>query len=239
MIRALILYYLNIKPTHGYEIQRFLQLTGTDQWTKIQSGSIYYALTKLEKEENIIVEREERTGSRIRKIYKITEKGKKTLIEEMAHELMEPICNVGSMKFITSPIIDSLSKEQMKSLLDQHIEQLNEQLTYWEQWQSAKAGDQATRLTQLSFQMTIDSLKNQILWHEELREHLDQYIEESKIMAETIKMFNADQFESEKRADEKTQNLAYAEELLEKMKNDPKKAMESLNTIIKELKKKE
>ena len=72
MIRALILYYLSIKPTHGYEIQKFIQLLGTDQWMKIQSGSIYYALTKLEKEKCIDVLREERTGSRVRKIYKIT-----------------------------------------------------------------------------------------------------------------------------------------------------------------------
>ncbi len=34
MIRTLILYYLNIKPTHGYEIQKFLQVSGADRWTK-------------------------------------------------------------------------------------------------------------------------------------------------------------------------------------------------------------
>lgn len=83
MIRGIILYYLNIKPTHGYEIQQFINMSGMDQWTKIQSGSIYYALTKLEKERNIAVCREERTGSRVRKIYEITEQGRTTLLEEM------------------------------------------------------------------------------------------------------------------------------------------------------------
>jgi len=79
MIRVIILHYLNIKPTHGYEIQQFISMSGIDQWTKIQSGSIYYALTKLEKEKNIAIQREERTGSRVRKIYAITEQGKNTL----------------------------------------------------------------------------------------------------------------------------------------------------------------
>jgi DNA-binding PadR family transcriptional regulator len=50
MIKLLLLYYLSVKPTHGYEIQRFIQENELDKWTKIQSGSIYYALAKLEKE---------------------------------------------------------------------------------------------------------------------------------------------------------------------------------------------
>ena len=75
MIRGLILYYLNIKPTHGYEIQLFIKVSGMDQWAKVQSGSIYYALNKLEKEKCIQVLREERTGSRVRKIYEITDLG--------------------------------------------------------------------------------------------------------------------------------------------------------------------
>ncbi len=51
MIKVLILYYLSIKPTHGYEIQKFIQVNHMDEWTKIQSGSIYYAINKLEKTE--------------------------------------------------------------------------------------------------------------------------------------------------------------------------------------------
>ena len=86
MIRGIILYYLNIKPTHGYEIQQYISMSGMEQWTKIQSGSIYYALTKLEKEKNIAVIREEHTGARVRKIYEITEQGRHTLMAEMRHE---------------------------------------------------------------------------------------------------------------------------------------------------------
>ena len=83
MIRGIILYYLNIKPTHGYEIQQYISMSGMEQWTKIQSGSIYYALTKLEKEKNIAVIREEHTGARVRKIYEITDLGTEVLQLEL------------------------------------------------------------------------------------------------------------------------------------------------------------
>ncbi|HHS9424310.1 TPA: PadR family transcriptional regulator, partial [Clostridioides difficile] len=100
MIRTLILYYLNIKPTHGYEIQKFLQVSGADRWTKIQSGSIYYALAKLEKDGGVRVLKEEKTGARIRKIYEITQSGKLELREEIQKELQMPIVPTGSNKFL-------------------------------------------------------------------------------------------------------------------------------------------
>lgn len=99
MIRGIILFYINIKPTHGYEIQRFLQLSGTETWAKIQSGSIYYAINKLEKEKKIEVLREERNGSRIRKIYQITQAGKLELKKEMREALSSPIVSVGNKDF--------------------------------------------------------------------------------------------------------------------------------------------
>ena len=121
MIRGIILYYLNIKPTHGYEIQQFINFSGIDQWINIQSGSIYYALTKLEKEKNIAILREERTGSRVRKIYEITEKGRETLVDEMRQELRAPLFKIGSPKFITSPILDTVPQEEAREIIDAHI----------------------------------------------------------------------------------------------------------------------
>ena len=123
MVRGIILYYLNIKPTHGYEIQQFISLSGIDQWTNIKSGSIYYALAKLEKEKNIAVQREERTGSRVRKIYEITAKGRETLIDEMRQELATPLFDLGSAKFITSPILSTLSQKEVEEILEKHIKQ--------------------------------------------------------------------------------------------------------------------
>lgn len=236
MIRGLVLFYLNIKPTHGYEIQRFIQLSGTDKWAKIQSGSIYYALTKLEKEKNVAVLKEERTGSRVRKIYKITEMGKETLHREMQEELATPLANVGSLKFITAPMLSTLTKEEMILILSKHIKELKEQKEFWEVWKKAKAGEQELKLIQISFQMAIDSIENQILWHKELLDNLDIYRKESSSMKQFIKTFDADKFESSDKTSLTEQSMEFANGIKEAMMKDPKMAIESLNKIIEELK---
>ena len=89
MVRALILYFLSIKPTHGYDIQRFIEINGMDQWARIQSGSIYYALNKLEKQGFIYTLREERNGARIRKIYAVNNSGKEELRRTLKEELLK------------------------------------------------------------------------------------------------------------------------------------------------------
>jgi len=236
MIRGLILFYLNIKPTHGYEIQRFIQLSEVDKWAKIQSGSIYYALSKLEKENNIAVLKEESTGSRVRKIFKITELGKETLHAEMKDALAEPIANIGSMKFIIAPIISTLPKEEMIIILSKHISELKEQKEYWEVWKKVKAGERDPKLVQLSFKIAIDSITNQILWHEELLDNLDENILESSLMREIIKTFDADRYETEGKVQSKEQRVEFASGFEAAMKKNPKMAIDRLNRIIEELK---
>ncbi len=239
MIRGLILYYLNIKPTHGYEIQRFIQLSGLDQWAKIQSGSIYYALTKLEKEKNVRVQREERTGSRIRKIYEITDSGRQALKEEMRTELATPILEIGSLKYIVYPMIAVLEKTELIQVLNNHISELMDKKKYWEVWKNAKAGEESSKLTRLSFDMTIHTLEDQILWHQELLEHIDQYMEEAKSMQEMIQLFEPDSMEENTAKDTTLSQLERIEKIKRSVEDDPKMAIEQLNQIIEEMKKKQ
>lgn len=237
MIRGLILYYLNVKPTHGYEIQKFIQLSGIDQWTKIQSGSIYYALTKLEKEKCIEVEKEERTGARVRKIYRITAEGKKVLHKEMRDSLKEPIGAIGSMKFITEPMLSTLGKEEMQDILKGCIHELEEQETFWQYWQNAKGNEEVNGLANLCFEMTLQSIGYQIRWHKELMNHLDQYIEESKSMELMIKHFDINKFEVTEEESSAKKELDFAERLKEEMLKSPEYAMQNLDKIIETLKK--
>ena len=237
MIRGIILYYLNIKPTHGYEIQQFIQMSGIDQWTKIQSGSIYYALTKLEKEKNISVLKEERTGSRIRKIYEITDKGREALKEEMRQELATPLFNTGSSKFITSPILASLSKEEMVKIIENHINELKEVKEYWNIWSMKKNIGDKYGLTSLSFKITIDSIENQILWHKELLEHIDYYIEESKTMGRMISSFDADSLKEVEVNSKKEESLQLLNTLKEVISKNPEAALENINSLIEQIKK--
>ena len=236
MIRGLILFYLNIKPTHGYEIQRFIQLSEVDRWAKIQSGSIYYALSKLETEKNIVVLKEERTGSRVRKIFSITELGKTTLHKEMQEALASPIANIGSMKFVIAPIISTLPKNEMIEILSKHINELNEQKEYWELWKKDKAGENQPKLIHLSFKIAIDSLDNQILWHEELLDNLDENILESGSMREIIRTFDAERYEAKGKVSLVEKHVEFASGFKEAMKKDPKMAIDRLTRIIEELK---
>ena len=241
MIRGLILYYLNIKPTHGYEIQRFIQISGMDNWAKVQSGSIYYALNKLEKEKYIQVQKEERTGSRIRKIYEITESGRSELAREMREELAAPIIETGSLKYIVYPIISVLTTQETKKIIEKHIVDLQERKQYWETWRDIKCGVDATRLTKLSFDMTIHAMEDQITWHEELLNHLEDYRKEAGDLERMIKAFEPDSVsegsQESARQQEMQERLAMIERIKESVESDPQRALVELNEIMEILKK--
>lgn len=236
MVSAFILYYLNMKPTHGYEIQKFLQVSGAEQWAKIQSGSIYYALTKLEKEKHIKVLREERTGSRVRKIYEITESGRKELHQEMAEELDKPISNIGSIKFFTDPILSTLDKEEIIKIINNHIKKLEEQKEFWEKWYIVKVTDNALGLGKLSFQMTIENINYQILWHQELLEHIDDYIRAGRETEQFIKSVDFSEYDENRQilSDEEIK-LQYTLKLKNEIMKDPQNAVVNLDRIIAEL----
>lgn len=237
MIRSLILYYLNVKPTHGYEIQKFLQVSGIDNWTKIQSGSIYYALGKLEKDACVEVLREEKNGSRIRKIYIITEKGRQELKEDLQQELLTPIAPVGSDKFFLINILDELPKDTIIETINKHLVDLKRQKEYWEKWLQTKTNKgNVPGAEKIAFDMTIDNLKYQILWHEEILNHIDQYIalgKEARGIIQTID-FSAVDDEDTVTASAKLLDI---QKLRDEIISDPSKAVENIDRLIEQLKK--
>lgn len=153
IIKVLILYYLSIKSTHGYEIQKFIQVNQMDSWTKIQSGSIYYALNKLEKEGLIELSEEIGTGPKARKIYSITPKGKNELKELVKQELSHQINDIGSDKFIIYPLLNTLDKSSISDEIRKHIEKLNDQKIYLEKWQKVKVNQKTLEIEKIAFEM--------------------------------------------------------------------------------------
>lgn len=236
MIRALILYYLNVKPTHGYEIQKFLQISEIDNWSKIQSGSIYYALAKLEKDGCIEVLREEKNGAKIRKIYGITESGKEELKTDLQKELLTPITYTGSDKFFLNNILDVLSKEAITSAIEKHLTDLKQQKEYWEKWQLTKVQkDNVLKAEKIAFDMTIDSLKYQIMWHEEILINVERYIllgKETRRVIESIDFSNVDDTNKSETADK----LMDIQRLREEIISNPQKAVENIDRLIEKLK---
>lgn len=238
LIRSLILYYLNVKPTHGYEIQKFLQLSEIDNWTKIQSGSIYYALTKLEKDSCIEILREEKNGARIRKIYIITQKGKQELQNNLQQELLTPINPIGSDKFFINNILDELPKDVIITTLKKHLHDLNSKKEYWEKWKQTKINKNNIQgAEKIAFDMTIGSLNYQILWHEEILNNIDYYI---TVGTKTRKIIQSIDFSivDEDNNITTSAKLLDIQKLRDEIINNPLKAIENIDKLIEQLKKK-
>lgn len=234
VIRAFILYYLNIKPTHGYEIQKYIQINHMDSWTKIQSGSIYYALNKLEKEGLIELFREEHIGAKVRKLYRITPKGQEELKQCTKEELDQAIYDTGSGKFIIYPILNCIEKETIISLVNNHISALQAKKAEIEKWQKIKIGQHTLKLEALCFEMMISSLEYQVKWHEALLQELDECLMYSKQMSDFIRQVDFSTVES---MDDIMQDpQAMIDKLRQEILVNPDTAAEKLEELIKLLK---
>jgi len=71
-----ILGLLSMYPMSGYDIEQKLKLTMIEKWGGVLVGSIYYALSKLEKRNYIRVFEIKTVGKKTVKIYEMTELGK-------------------------------------------------------------------------------------------------------------------------------------------------------------------
>lgn len=237
MIKTFILYYLNIKPTHGYEIQKFIQLNHMDSWTKIQSGSIYYALGKLEKEESIALLSEESFGAKARKIYRITEKGREELKVSLEEEIDQEIYEVGSDKFIIYPLLNGIQRDRLEALVKKHIQKLRKNLAEVEKWQKIKIGEKTLRIESLCFEMMISSLSYQLKWHETLLEELDECLLMSDQIMSLIQKVDFSVMDDVSEALQAHQQPDI-DRLRKEILADPQKAEEKLEELISLLKSK-
>lgn len=232
MIKALILYFLNIKPTHGYEIQKYIQINHMDSYTKIQSGSIYYALAKLEKEKLITLYREEKIGGKVRKIYDITNDGRIALEKYIQDELGKEIYNTGSDKFISYPLIGMLDKDNLIEQINKHIDMLNHKKANIERWQKLKVNDTTLKVESICFEMMISSLVFQIKWHQALLEEIDECIDLTKKISDVIKKVDFSTISDINECENISTN-SDIEVLKQQILDNPEKAAENLEHLIK------
>ncbi|HEX3077563.1 MAG TPA: hypothetical protein VHQ24_11935 [Lachnospiraceae bacterium] len=133
-------------------------------------------------------------------------------------------------------MISTLTKEEATTLLRKHIDKLKEQRDFWRKWADIKVDKDATKLTKLTFEMTITSLEDQITWHEELLENVDLYKEQSSVMRSFIEGFDFDKFTEKSNDIEIEQKIDYIEQIKEAIKDNPDNAIGNLEKIIEELK---
>ncbi|BCZ48684.1 PadR family transcriptional regulator [Clostridium gelidum] len=231
MVKAIILYYLSVKATHGYEIQKYIQTTGFEIWAKVKSGSIYYALSKMEKNGEVELVKEEANGSRVRRIYKITDKGRSELEKVINEELSKYLVPIGTEKFIIPMLMNKIDKEKGITIIDKHIKELNETLEYWNYWKDIKINNNSTELEKISFEMNIASIENSIRWHETLKKEYDICVKEADKQYEMIK--NVDFSELDEVKEEGTNiDSKKINELKDIILNKPKEAKEAFEELL-------
>lgn len=186
MVQLLILYYLSLKSTHGYEIQKFIQLNHMEEWNNIQSGSIYYAMSKLEKGGLIKLVEKVGDNEKSKRIYEITEKGRSKLAQIALQELKKSLGCISSEKFLIYPIVANLTREQSLAAIEGHIKNLKKELCEISHWHKEKQIT-ASKVEIATLKLMKDTVENQIEWHKVLAENLDETILVSKEISSLIK----------------------------------------------------
>ncbi|MHC1723558.1 MAG: PadR family transcriptional regulator [Aminipila sp.] len=186
MVQLLILFFFSIKSTHGYEIQRFISLNKMSEWNNIKSGSIYYAINKLERDGCICMVAKSEEGEKKKQIYEITLKGK-TMLRELAYnEMCKPLQGTTSDKFLVYPIVANLSKQELIQCIENHIDELNNQKIKIGQWRKEKdKHSYPMEIATLDFMKA--SIDNQIIWHKIFLENLEDTIQETEIITKLIR----------------------------------------------------
>jgi DNA-binding PadR family transcriptional regulator len=98
----------------------------------VLSGSIYYALNKMEDEDIIEIVKEERTGTRIRKIYGITEKGEEEYFVLLKDHLRSQPHSLKSDFMLSLAMIGQLPKEEAINILEENLHALETIKKEWE-----------------------------------------------------------------------------------------------------------
>lgn len=87
-IELTVLGLISYKPMHGYKICHFFEDKGIDELKEIKKPSVYAILKRFEKQELITGEYEFDENNPPRKVYSITEKGKKYFKENLKEYLL-------------------------------------------------------------------------------------------------------------------------------------------------------
>lgn len=116
----IILGCLSLQPMSGYEIKRLISIS-TSLFYNASYGSIYPTLKKLE-EGGLLTANEVVENGRFKKIYELTEEGRKELLEWLENP-PKPIVMKNDM-LVRLFFYQNLSQEKIVELTAAHIEQL-------------------------------------------------------------------------------------------------------------------
>lgn len=132
MTQLMLLGLIKNKAMSGYEIKQYLNLSHAEKWAGIQTGSIYYALKKLEEEELIEIKSVEHTGNRASTIYGITDKGKQFFKQLLIESFNQTEVNYPNSLYTSLTFLGELSTIEAKEVINNQIKNLKKELVEWE-----------------------------------------------------------------------------------------------------------
>ena len=164
-------------PHHGYEIEQVIKERGMREWTEIGFSSIYYLLKKLEKAHFVESEVVDTHGrGKARRVYQITDEGRKVLHETVLDVLSCPQKSFPSV-LLGIANLSSISAEQAKIALEAYRDDVAERLAYIR----AKAEEKkdAPKQTQYLFDYSLFMLDAEIRWIDNILQDMTHENQES------------------------------------------------------------
>ena len=126
-LEAALLGLLTEKPMHPYEIEKTVVDRDMRVWTGISLSSIYKVLGKLETKLLVDVHMEMTESNQVKKVYVITERGKREVKEKIS-ELMSEMENIICQIDIGLHNLHLLTKEEVKTVLSRYIQSIDEKI---------------------------------------------------------------------------------------------------------------
>jgi len=128
-------------PRHPYQIEKDVQYRDMRSWTDLSISSIYKLLRQLEVESFVDLARDMTDNNRMRKVYSITDLGRRALEKKIENLLTEGehlkwLTDVGIYNFSVVP------KEKRRELLEAYIRTLEEQVRCYGELEKFMSGDQ-------------------------------------------------------------------------------------------------
>lgn len=126
VVRLLVLgSVMRNQPAHGYRIQSDMKKWQVQTWTTVQPGSIYHAITQLEKQ-GLLTQRSSTQSKKLgpsKTEYCITPAGKKEFLSLVSKSLAsfsieQQSAGIGFMEFLTRRQVTALLAERSKKLRD-------------------------------------------------------------------------------------------------------------------------
>ncbi len=129
-VRTLCLGILTFQEASGYEIKKMVEDEVFSHFIDASYGSIYPALTKMMNEGLVSVRAEEQAGKPDKKVYSITDTGRKELAAALA---VDPVADKFKSEFLFQLMLrEFLPKSHIADIYDAQMQYLRDELAHIE-----------------------------------------------------------------------------------------------------------